>query len=76
VAEGQKAGVGHGRVAPLERGEFRCREGFQDGGQALRALGVAVTGVMIEAGRMGKQQGGQVGLGRFLGFIARSSRGA
>jgi hypothetical protein len=37
---------------------------------------VAVAGIMIEARRMGKQQGGQIGLGPFLGFISRSSDGA
>ena len=73
MAERQEAGIGHRRLAPIERRELGRLQRLQNRGQALGPLRVALAGIMIEAGRMGKQQGGQIGLAAFPGFIPRSS---
>jgi hypothetical protein len=71
MAERQQAGVGHRRLAPLERRELGRLERLQNRGQALGPLGVALTGIMIEAGRMGKQQSGQFSLAAFPSWVGR-----
>jgi hypothetical protein len=68
MAEREQAGIGHRRLAPFERRELGGIKRLQDRGESFGALRVAVAGVMIEAGRMGKEQGGQNSLAAFRSF--------